>query len=327
MENIRNKYGFTEIFDGAKRQYINALSVFTALEETRKKATQYRGGMYWKKHRESGIEYLIRTQTDNSQSSIGARNIDTEAIFEKFTAAKSDIEKRIQDLRNETDKNKRMNRALMVGRSPQMLVDILNLFAKVGIAEHFITVGTNAIYAYETAAGVRIAKFEALETNDVDLLWKIDKKIKFQAQMDYNETSMIGLLRRVDKTFEIRDDQRYTAVNSKGFEVDINRPPVKNESSNSQPNPSRMTEDEDDFLAVKASTAGKLYGAAPFTSVVVSASGTMARMNTVSPVEFIKVKRILAANPDREQIKKSRDLLQADIIEELVREYLPQFEL
>jgi hypothetical protein len=50
----------------------------------------------------------------------------------------------------------------------------------------------------------------------------------------------------------------------------------------------------------------------------------MARMNTVSPVEFIKVKKALAMNPEREQIKRSRDLLQANIIDELVQKYLPQ---
>ena len=326
MDNIRNRYEFTELYEGASRQYINALSVFTALEDARRKAVQYRGGMYWKKHSGTGIEYLMRTQTDNSQTSIGARNSETEAVFEKFTKAKGEIEKRIQDLRSEFEIQRRMNRALKVGRTPQMLVDILNMFAKVGIAEHFIVVGTNALYAYETEAGVRIATFEALETNDVDLLWKIGKKVKFQAQMDYNKMSMIGLLRKIDKTFEIRSEQQYTAVNSKGFEVDIIRPIDKDERLEPKTNPSRMTKYEDDFMAVKASTAGKLNGAVPFTSVVVSASGAMARMNTVSPVQFIKVKRALAEYPDREQIKKRRDLLQADIIEELVRKYLPQYE-
>lgn len=34
---------------------------------------------------------------------------------------------------------------------------------------------------------------------------------------------MLDVLRKVDRTFEIRDDQRFTAVNAKGFEVNILR--------------------------------------------------------------------------------------------------------
>jgi hypothetical protein len=324
MENIRNTFGVIDIGESARRQYINALSIFTALEEARKKAAQFRGGMYWKTHSKSKIDYLIRTQADNSQKSIGSRSSETEAIYEKFISSKNASESRISDLLKELELHRRFNRAAMVGRAPQILIDILNMFSRTGIAEHFRVIGTHALYAYETAAGVRIEREAALETNDVDLLWAIDKKLKFQAQMKYNESSMIALLKRVDSTFDIREEQRYTAVNSKGFEVDIIRREISNEDSIISSKPSRMTPDEDDFIAVNASSAGALQGAPPFTSVIVSPTGHMARMNTVSPIEFIKVKKRLSMLPGRDPIKKSRDHLQARIIEKLVAEYLPQ---
>ncbi|MEI6133303.1 MAG: GSU2403 family nucleotidyltransferase fold protein [Deltaproteobacteria bacterium] len=323
MEKIRNLLEFVDIGDSARRQYINALSVFTALEEARKKAAQYRGGMYWKKHSKTKIDYLIRTQTDNSQKSIGPRCSETEGMYEKFTSSKSTIESRIRDLLAEAELHRRLNRAILVGRAPQMLVDILNMFSRAGIAEHFKVIGTHAIYAYETAAGVRIEKEAALETYDIDLLWVVEKKLRFQTLMKFNESSMIALLKKVDSTFVIRDERRYTAVNSKGFEVDIMRREMSNEDTQINSNPSRMTTAEDDFFAVKAPSAGILQGATPFTSVIVSPSGHMARINTVSPVEFIKVKKWLSMRPDRDPIKQSRDKLQANIIEKLVTEYLP----
>lgn len=316
--------GLIEIGDSARRQYINALSVFTALEEARKKAANFRGGMYWKKHGKTHIEYLIRTQTDNSQKSIGPRSSETEVIYEKFTSSKNTIDSRIRELLKELELHRRLNRAVLVGRAPQMLIDILNIFSRAGIAEHFKVIGTHAIYAYEAVAGVRIEKEAVLETYDVDLLWAIDKKLKFQAQMKFNETSMITLLKKVDSTFEMREDQRYTAVNSKGFEVDIIHREISNENTKNESNPSRMTTDVNNFIAVKASSAGKLQGALPFTSVIVSPSGYMARIHTVSPVEFVKVKKWLSTQPDRDPIKRSRDQLQAHIIENLVSEYLPQ---
>ncbi len=39
---------------------------------------------------------------------------------------------------------------------------------------------------------------------------------------------------------------------------------------------------------------------------------------------FVKLKRRMAAQPDRGPLKISRDHLQADLVEQLVTEYLPQ---
>jgi hypothetical protein len=44
-------------------------------------------------------------------------------------------------------KHQRLNRALFVGRTPQIVVELLNQITKDNIAEHFIVVGTHALYA------------------------------------------------------------------------------------------------------------------------------------------------------------------------------------
>lgn len=49
----------------------------------------------------------------------------------------------------------------------------------------------------------------------------------------------------------------------------------------------------------------------------------MARMNTISPVVFSRFKRWLSEQPDRDPLKKSRDLRQAEVVDALVDEYLP----
>jgi hypothetical protein len=47
-------------------------------------------------------------------------------------------------------------------------------------------------------------------------------------------------------------------------------------------------------------------------------------MNTVHPMAFVSFKLWLAQRPDRDPLKTSRDQLQADTVEQLVGEYLPQ---
>lgn len=317
MENARKNIGLIDIGADARRQYIDAQSVFTAWEEARASAADVRGGMYWK--RQGKADYLVRTSPKNAQKSLGPRSVETEAIYEKFTARKMEAEARVGQLEAELTRHQRMNRALFVGRAPQILVDILNTLSRAGIAEHFTVVGTHALYAYEAAAGVRIGSSAALATQDVDLLWDTRKRISFATRMKVVGSSMLGLLRKIDSTFEIRQDQRYTAVNSKGFEVDF----IRREAAEGDPHPLRLTDDEDDIWAAQAKRAGVLLGSPRFSSMIVSSSGYMARMETISPLAFVKFKRWMAAQPDRDPMKISRDSLQADIVEQLVEEYLP----
>ena len=58
---------------------------------------------------------------------------------------------------------------------------------------------------------------------------------------------------------------------------------------------------------------------------VVATNGEMALMHTMHPLDFVKIKRTLAASPTRDPLKVSKDRLQADLVEELVRTHLPQY--
>ncbi len=317
MKIIREHYFWLDIGEDAQRQYIDAQSVFTAWEDARKSASEVRGGMYWQN--KNGTDYLIRTSVNNSQKSLGPRSSQNEAIYTKFIERKEQIEKRVADLSAELTRHQRMNRALHVGRAPQLLIAILDRLFKSGLAEYFTVIGTHALYAYEAAAGVRFGQQEALATRDIDLLWDTRKRLKFITQMRSIDTSFLGLLKKIDPTFEIRSDQRYTAVNSKGFEVDV----IRREIKDGDPHPLKITDDEDDFYVVQAKRAGVLLDSSKFSSMVVSTSGHMARMWTVSPTVFAKFKRWIAEQPDRDPLKRRRDNLQADLVEKLAMEYLP----
>src|ERR1039457_6592322 len=221
MKSILKKHLWLENSEDAQRQYIDAVAVFTAWEAARKNAAEVRGGMLWRS--QNGTDYLIRTSASNSQKSLGPRSEETEAAYNKFTERKILVESRLTDLRETMERHQRMNRALHVGRSPKMLVDILDRLYKTGLAEYFSVIGPHALYAYEAGAGVRIGSADAMTTNDIDLLWDTRKKISFETKMETIGTSFLGVLKKIDSTFEIRSDQLFTAVNSKGFEVDVIR--------------------------------------------------------------------------------------------------------
>ena len=74
---------------------------------------------------------------------------------------------------------------------------------------------------------------------------------------------------------------------------------------------------------LQARNAHLLQDAELFSAVVVASSGAMARMNTLHPLAFVDFKRWMGEQPDRDALKRRRDLLQADVVEELVATRLP----
>ncbi|MRD45684.1 GSU2403 family nucleotidyltransferase fold protein [Caenimonas koreensis] len=307
---------FLELTDGQKRQYIDAEAVFTALEQAQAEALAVRGSMFWRE--QGGRRYLIRLAAGGGQKSLGPDTEENRLIHERFVQRKSAAESRVQSLRESLAEQVRLNRALRVGRTPAIVVDVLQALSQAGLAEHFITVGTHALYAYETACGVRVES-AATATRDIDLLFDTQKRLSVFTRLQRVDSSLVAVLRKADKSFSVRSDQLQTVVNDKGFEVDI----IQRTARDGDPHPLRMSDDEDDMWAVQVPTGDQLLSSSRFSQVVVATSGAMARMDTISPVAFARIKRELGARADRDPLKRSKDLLQAQIVSQLVSQYLP----
>jgi hypothetical protein len=300
----------------AMRQYIDAVAAFEAWEEALKEAEQVRGGMYW--HKGSGAGYLVRTSPAGSEKSLGPRSAQTEALYEAFQRRKEQAQVRLTGLKAAVAKHKRMNRALRVGRVAPLIVQILRRLSEARLGEHFRVVGTHALYAYESVAGVAFDN-EAVATRDIDLLWDVRRRMAFATALSRVDSSMLGVLRKVDTTFKVRNAQKYTAVNQDGFEVDI----IRRMKQEDDPHPIRLSDDEDDFWAAQAPRAQELLDAPSFSAVIVATDGDMARMNTLDPIAFARFKRWMSELQDRDPLKRRRDALQAQLVEAVVRDYLP----
>ena len=303
------------------RQYIDAVSTFEALEEAQMEAAQVRGGMYWHAGPASSpdAKYLVRTTPAGAETSLGPRTPENETIYERFTQLKRESAERVSVLKAALEQHQRLNRALRVGRVDPLIVALLSRLASTQLSPHFRVVGTHALYAYESTAGVRLDS-DTLATRDIDLLWGTEKRILFSTQFAKVDSSMLGVLKKVDGTFRIRKSQKYTAVNKDGFEVAI----IRRERAGDDPHPIKLSDEDDDFWVVQARRANVLLDSPGFSAVIVASNGTMARMNTVHPTTFIAFKRWMANQPDREALKRRRDVLQADAVQELVNKYLPE---
>ena len=309
-----------EISATIARQYIDAVSTFEALEEAQEEAAQVRGGMYWHAGPPSSPEskYLVRTTPAGAETSLGSYTPENAAIYERFTQRKRESVERVSGLKAALEQHQRLNRALRVGRVDPLVVALLGRLASTQLSPHFRVVGTHALYAYEAAAGVRLDS-DTLATRDIDLLWDTRKRILFSTQLAKVDSSMLGVLKKVDSTFRIRQSQKYTAVNKDGFEVDI----IRRERAGDDPHPIKLSDEDEDFWVVQARRANVLLDSPGFSAVIVATNGTMARMNTVHPATFVAFKRWMANQTEREALKRRRDVLQAEAVQTLLDTYLP----
>jgi hypothetical protein len=278
-----------------------------------KEAKKFAGGMYFK--RKGSYEYLVKTSPDNRQSRLGPRDEKTEDTLRAFTEGKQKMEARQKSLRERLRESERLNKALRVGRVPNLVVDVLNELELSGLGAHFTVVGTHALYAYEAAASTRIEAGE-LATQDVDLLWDARKRVQFASTMDRLDRSLLKLLQRADPSFWRMEGQIESVVNHKGFMVDF----LRRMATEGDPHPFRFSAGEGDLWPVQAQRAEAFLRAPRYERVVFSVTGRMALMRTVSPTVFVAFKRWVAELDNRPAGKRRRDKLQADIVQQLLDE-------
>ncbi len=316
MTSNSEKDRFVELSEAQLRQLSDAQAVLRNARAARLEAQEVRGSMRWKVV--GGKSYLLRVSTTGAERSLGPQSDSTQAMFDAFHGRKSAAQARLAAMRQRVDEMRRLNRAYQVGRVPTVVVRCLNALEDAGLAQQFLVVGTHALYAYETAAGVRVQS-GAMATQDLDLLFDVTRLRAFTTLLKRSETrSLIAVLQRADKTFKVRRDKLETAVNDAGFEIDV----IRRMQADGDPHPLRLSDDENDFWAVQADQGGPMASAPKFAQMVVSAQGEMATMHTLHPLAFVRLKTALSQRPGRDPLKAPKDRLQAQTVQALWDRYL-----
>lgn len=317
---------FMPLSEGAAKAAIDCQQTYAALRDAQLKAASFKGGMHWKTV--GAKEYLYRTlDGKGTAKSLGARSEKTQDIQAAFTLGKQTADSRVQALAEKMTERSRVARALRAGSAPRTLADICERLTKMGwMGRNIVVIGTNALYAYEALAGVRFDS-DITATADIDLLWQHRRKLtvvgtEAQSPPDVAE-GLLGVLKKADKTFELLDKQRFRAVNSAGYMVDLirqmPRPPWKDE-------PAQLG-GTSDFVAADLTHMDWMLSAPKLHQTVLAQDGRAFEMTVPDPRSFMLFKQWLSQQDGREPIKKGRDATQSKIIRQLLIDYLPQYPL
>ncbi|MGO8954667.1 MAG: GSU2403 family nucleotidyltransferase fold protein [Rhodomicrobium sp.] len=306
---------FFELTNEQIRRQVDAQQLYRAWRQAAVQTWNEHGGQYaapasWRKI--AGKEYLV-LRTRGIRKHVGPRSKDTEAYAKRYRAERDRIVATQVATYAELKRMAPVNRALQLGRMPNLLADIIRKLDEFGFLGTKATViGTNALYAYEAMAGVHIRP-ALLETSDADILWDAGQTLKLAIE-NIRPPSIIALLQKVDKSFAIAD-YGIAARNKTGFIVELISP-----KADAQPEPTGLG--VRDLEVTPYSKMEGLLSLPRFEAIPIDRSGFPFRMVVPDIRAFTLHKMWTSKQASRQPEKRRRDAAQAKMLANLAENIL-----
>ena len=309
---------FAELRSEQRRQMIDSQQVFEVWREAdRERRRRFLGSMRWVER--SGSSYLLR-KIGKTETSLGPKIADTEAAHAAFIDGRARNKERLVTLAQRLDQLAPVNRAMGLGRVPRTAARILRkIDEKELLGNPLMVVGTNALFAYEAVAGVRIDS-GVVASQDIDLLFDTRRRLTVAVSKGLGHAGLIGVLRQADKSFDVLQPRGYRAANADGYLVDFIRPLARNVFHDD--GKSAFTDHADDLESVSIEGLSWLIDAPKLEVIVLDDRGYPVLMIVPDPRVFALHKAWLGARADREPIKARRDQMQARVVAMLASRYL-----
>lgn len=288
------------------RQFIDAAQIYEAWRAAdAERRRRFLGGMRWAERKKQ--TYLLR-KIGSRETSLGRRSTETEAAFVHFHEGRERNRDLLSGLAGRLNEMAPVNRAMGLGRVPRLAARILrDCDERELLGRQLYVVGTQALFAYEANAGVRLES-GLLATGDIDLLLDARQRLSL-AGRDIRKTGLLGLLQRLDHSFSMRRQGDFRAVNRDGYFVDLIRPQVHDVLADHEP--AALSDRADDLQGVAIEGLGWLANAPRFSATAIAEDGFPMKIVTLDPRVFALHKAWLAERPDREPVKRGRDRAQA----------------
>ena len=309
---------FRELTNEQRRQLIDAQQLYANWREAARRFSHsyegnYAGSMRWVKR--AGVDYLYRN-LKNTERSLGRRSPETEAIKAEYTSQRSRWRTRLRTMDTRLRQMAPVNRALRLGRMPTEAANIVRALDEAGLlGRQIVVVGTNALFAYEARAGVQFSR-ELVATGDADFLWDARRRLGL-AMAHVRTEGVIGILKKVDSSFSTGQMYGYSAVNDRGYIVELICP----EASSLLHQDPKVSDAAGELTPMPIEGLEWLLNTPKIEEAVVAEDGVPLQIACVDPRVFALHKLWLSRQPTRQPIKKPRDAAQAHAVAALCNSY------
>lgn len=297
-----------------RRIAIDTMQAFEAYSEALEQSHHFKGFMTWKKAK--GKEYLFKGKGSRGNGrSLGLRSPETEYQYEAFTTGKEKAKKRLKASEERLRLQSRYAKVNRLEQLPKETTQILRALNKNNT--QYCVIGSNALHAYESMAGIRFLR-EIKETRDIDPL--LDARSELKISTAIPRATFLSVLQQADRTFR-KSNKGFRAINDTGFMVDLVTAPQKPIIAD---NPFAVTL-EDDLDISEIQTLEWLVNTPTTTQFVFGHDGIPVELTVPDPRAFVLHKYYVSQSPKRETIKRRRDKLQSALMAEIIPRYLQEF--
>ena len=203
--------------------------------------------------------------------------------------------------------------------SPRQTARVVRKLDDLGwLGTSLTVIGTNALYAYEARAAVRIES-GMLATDDVDVLYDARRRLVMSG--DVNGRGLIGALQAVDRSFSRARGKTYSAANRDGYVVDLIEPQdharIMREGFGS------LSDHPDDLVATSTDSSKWLSSVPKFSAIAFDERGLPLKIATIDPRAYALQKQwIVDHDSSRDPAKRARDDRQAKLVATIATRYL-----
>jgi hypothetical protein len=297
---------YAELSSEQRRQLVDAQQLFGAWRGPFMDLESM-GSLTWNTSKD---RRYLRQKVRGITKSLGRESEQLHKFKREHAEKKKALKARVKSLEKRLDQTAPVNRAIGIGHMPTIAARIIRELDREGLlGSHIIVSGTNALYGYEVACGVRIGG-AYVATGDADLLWDTRQSLLLTGT-GVRRRGLMDLLRRVDESFVA--DYGYNATNRDGYIVDL------------------LCAESDDFTTLRRGAdleatamvgAEWLLGAPQLEQVIVGADGIPLRIVTPEPRTYALHKLWVSQQESRTELKKPRDREHSKLVAELCTKYL-----
>ena len=297
---------FTELRAEQQRQLIDTVDVFHAWRNAKiDQRRRFAGSMRWVER--NGKNYLLR-KIGSRERSLGPQGAETQDAYDSFVSGRDRNRDLLAGLASRLNQMAPINKAMGLGRVPLLAARILReLDDRELLGHQLFVVGTNAIFAYEARAGVRVAS-ELLATGDVDLLLDVRQRLSLVGR-EVRSVGLLGILQRLDHSFASQRKNGFRAVNRDGYFVDLIRPEARDPIGDKAPDALSSLPEELHGSPIRG--LGWLVNAPRFEAVAIAEDGYPVLIVCMDPRIYALHKAWISRDEKRDPRKKARDLEQA----------------
>ena len=309
------EYSCREFQENQQRTLDQAVRAHQAYLEALEAIRPFKGGMHWKKI--TGREYLYKYRDRYGHGhSLGPRSPNTEGIWADFVRQRREAAARLGAERRRLAEAARFCRAALINRVPDPVTRTLQyLTPGDGSGAPLMVIGTQALAAYEFAAGVFI---ETPKTSPGG--WETGSGLTLAAPALIPPAELLARLRRADRSFQALPGPEMVAVTKTGFRVSFVSPPTVR-----APHRSRDRDAQGGTVPAEAGDLAALVNSPRFSQVVIGRRGDPVIMVVPDPRALALHKLWLSQQEGREPLMQARDRCQAVALAALIVRYLPQY--